>query len=329
MKLGRLLRPSALASLALCLIAMLSLSLVVNASKGDRDEYFQACVQRCDESRCSHPLPFYLRALFWSCRQDCEYECMRAITREAKQNSREIMQYYGKWPFARLWGIQEPASVVFSIMNGFMHWTHLEPLMARVNNPALKWTAMISLLYCVSSLNTWLWSAVFHVRDFPITEKLDYFSAALSILIGFYGALVRVFHIKQHNTRRNLAILFSLCFMAHVSYLSLWKFDYGYNMAACVAVGLLNNAVWIGWSYRQSRRNRAAYAVTHPRTWLPTICVLLLSGAMSLELFDFAPVWDVFDAHSLWHAATIFIIPLWYDFVLMDLDYLRATTHND
>lgn len=36
--------------------------------------------------------------------------------------------------------------------------------------------------------------------------------------------------------------------------------------------------------------------------------------AMSLELLDFPPVLQSIDAHSLWHAATIFPAYMWYKY---------------
>lgn len=33
-----------------------------------------------------------------------------------------VPQFYGKWPFERFLGMQEPASVVFSIVNFLSHW---------------------------------------------------------------------------------------------------------------------------------------------------------------------------------------------------------------
>jgi len=37
----------------------------------------------------------------------------------------------------------------------------------------------------------WVWSAVFHTRDLPVTEKLDYFSAAGFIVSGLMIQFIR------------------------------------------------------------------------------------------------------------------------------------------
>lgn len=45
---------------------------------------------------------------------------------------------------------------------------------------------------CVQmTVNAWFWSTVFHARDFPWTEKLDYFSAAGLIVAGIVVQFVR------------------------------------------------------------------------------------------------------------------------------------------
>ena len=48
------------------------------------------------------------------------------------------------------------------------------------------------------SLNTWLWSAVFHTRDVGWTEKMDYFSAALLIVCGIVVQFIRSHSLQHH-----------------------------------------------------------------------------------------------------------------------------------
>ena len=49
--------------------------------------------------------------------------------------------------------------------------------------------------YCVCGVNAWVWSAVFHTRDTVLTERMDYFSAALLNFAGAFCALVRVLEV--------------------------------------------------------------------------------------------------------------------------------------
>ncbi|KAI9103318.1 Per1-like-domain-containing protein [Phlyctochytrium arcticum] len=287
----------------------------VLSSSGDRDSFFLNCLHKCTFSECSRPerqatLPLYLRLLQWSCRDNCKYTCMHDITQASLASGGHVQQFYGKWPFKRVLGVQEPASVIFSILNGVMHWRGYR--MLRHNIPRRFPLRRLYLINSLLGLNVWIWSSIFHTRDTALTEKMDYFSAILAILFGAYVAAVRVFRLDQHY-RENLivATLAAGFYISHVTYLSLWPFDYGYNMAAGVTIGLLSNAVWGLWILRHWRQR--------PYAWKMATVIILIMAAMSLELFDFPPWKWAIDAHALWHAATIPLIPLLYSFMDDDI----------
>ena len=56
--------------------------------------------------------------------------------------------------------------------------------------------------------------------------------------------------------------------------------------------------------------------------WRCALSVLLTMIFVTLELADFAPVYWIIDAHSLWHFSTIFLPIFWYRFVIDDSKYL-------
>ncbi|KAJ9050900.1 hypothetical protein DSO57_1009758 [Entomophthora muscae] len=89
-------------------------------------------------------------------------------------------------------------------------------------------------------------------------------------------------------------------------------------MVVGVVVGAIHNLLWIWFSITNSLRKEK---YSNPVIWIPTQCALLISLAMLLELFDFPPYFGFIDAHSLWHLATIFIIPKWYIFFCEDALY--------
>eukprot|EP00741_Cyanophora_paradoxa_P004907 tig00000849_g4761.t1 len=249
-------------------------------------------------------LPFALKLLRWTCDENCAYECMHAVTEIRLERNETVLQYYGKWPFVRVWGIQEPASVLFSLANLAVHayfyrWFRRK---APSNLPFRR----VFMLSAAANVNAWLWSAVFHCRDTPLTEKLDYFSAGLVVLGGLYAALLRIHN--AWNCPRLIGYTFVLLYIAHVSYLSFGRFDYGYNMAASVAVGALHTLAWVVFVARTRR----------PHAWMLVVALLGLHAAIALELGDFPPVWLLLDAHSLWHAATPLLAVLWYRFLQAD-----------
>lgn len=247
----------------------------------------------------------------------------------------EMVQFHGKWPFRRFWFIQEPLSVVFSLGNLWAHFKGLRALRrTRPRNDKAALFNKILKLNAVVAINSWLWSAVFHSRDLPWTEKADYFSAGGAILYGSYVAVCRTTSLGAPSAsaaRRKLAIVSLAAFTMHCLYLSFGRFDYGYNIMANAIVGLLQISFWLVWSLsaffalhfktRKDSRSRARW--DHARRVLP--CLMGLVLATSLELFDFEPIpkgWRLLDAHAAWHASTIPVAVLWYKFLVRDVDVL-------
>ncbi|RKP07946.1 Per1-like-domain-containing protein [Thamnocephalis sphaerospora] len=305
--------------LGLVFVACLSAPAPVLASEGDRAPEYQLCTLDCEQRLCQqrvgnetiqvNPLPLYMRLLHWTCPDDCRYQCQHSVTAARLERGEPVVQYHGKWPFTRILGVQEPASVLFSLWNGYGHWRYLPVLAGSVNKRYFMRTVLLG--YAFVGLNTWLWSAVFHVRDTPLTEKLDYFSAGFGILYGLYMAVCRVLYIRNMRTRRVLMAIFGALFTAHILYLTLdTRFDYAYNIAACATVGMLHNLIWCAWAARNWR--------TRPYAWQVVALVVCVTSAMMLELFDFPPLGWLVDAHALWHAATALLVPWWYRFLLAD-----------
>ncbi|KAI8585179.1 Per1-like-domain-containing protein [Geranomyces variabilis] len=309
--------PLTLAYITAGLLLLLSFLTSAAASSGDRDSLFINCVQKRRWSYCrdgddsTANLPLSLRLTGWTCIQDARYHCSHEVTAINLAAGGHVQQFYGKWPFTRFLGVQEPASVVFSILNGYAHYRGYRSLRARIP----RWYAFRTawLLNSLLNINAWIWSAVFHTRDFASTEKLDYFSAIGAILFGACLAIARAFEF-QYRSKADQALLIavpSVLYACHVAYLSLWPFDYSYNMLAGITVGMTSNSAWLLWAWRNRRTRRYA--------WKIVFVVVTVSAAMALELFDFPPWMWVFDAHSLWHAATVPIVVVFYSFARDDV----------
>lgn len=314
-------------SIVMSLVGLLLVfSSLVFSSEGDRDFAFGNCVKNClEKGLCKHDLSLALQVLFWDCRADCNYLCTHSVTRDRKEKGFPLVQYYGKWPFYRFLGLQEPASVVFSLLNGWAHYRGLQRIRAEIHQNYEFRRFIITLPFI--GMNLWLWSSVFHSRDTRWTEKMDYFSAMLYVLFNTYLCFLRVFGLvvpanrstmKLRLAKRILELVLVGFFIAHISYLSFWSFDYGYNMAANVTVGIIHTFVWIVWAVRHVQKNgkEARYA------YKQVIMVVLLALSMSLELLDFPPLWLTFDAHSLWHLSTIPITFILYDFLVSDSQFV-------
>ena len=220
-----------------------------------------------------------------------------------------IVQYHGKWPFYRFMGMQEPFSVLFSLMNFLAHRNGMERI--RESIPARYSLRPYYLLYGTFGLASWVFSMIFHSRDFNITEKLDYFGAGAFVMYGLYYTPVRVFRLDQEDPMKRTILrawtaACLLLYTAHVSYLSFWSWDYTYNMAANVTAGIIQNVLWSYFSFMRYRKLQKTWAA-----W-PGLIVAWIILAMSLELFDFSPWGGMIDAHSLWHLGTVGPTIWWY-----------------
>ncbi|KIX99658.1 uncharacterized protein Z520_04293 [Fonsecaea multimorphosa CBS 102226] len=292
------------------------------ASLGDRLPDFRECVQVCIEENCdSGPasIPLHLRLLLWDCPSECDYTCQHVITDRRKARDppmiEPVVQFHGKWPFYRFMGIQEPFSVLFSLMNFLAHRNGMQRI--RESIPARYTLRPYYLAFGYFGLASWIFSMIFHTRDFNITERLDYFAAGASVLYGLYYSPIRVFRLDQSDpTKQSIlrawTVLCILLYVAHVTYLTAWSWDYTYNMAANVVVGVIQNLLWSWFSITRYRKLQKTWAA-----W-PGLIVAWIVLAMSLELFDFPPMAGMIDAHSLWHLGTVIPTIWWYSFLIKD-----------
>lgn len=205
--------------------------------------------------------------------------------------------------------MQEPYSVLFSFLNFLGHYDGLEKVKTHI--PATYSLRKFYIYLAYFGMASWTFSMIFHTRDFTLTEQLDYFAAGASVLYGLYYAVVRIFRLDQggKKTRSVLRAWTILCitlYLAHVTYLKWYAWDYTYNMAANVVVGIITNILWSWFSidkFRQLKRTWAAW---------PGLMVAWIIVAMSMELLDFPPFLGCIDAHSLWHLGTVFPTFVWY-----------------
>ena len=295
------------------------------------------------------------RTLRWDCASECRYQCMRAA--EAAAEESRPHKYYGKWPFRRVLRCQELVSVLASLANLAVHVRAVmgllsarrqlrrrarrsrsgpsipdasRPAVRRLNLPseALGWDRFPDpaaqalsrcdgyLLHSALSVLSWAASAVFHARDVPATERWDYFLAGAVVALGVLVTVARtVGPVRRSRSAQGaLALALALAYGARVRSMLVVQFDYGGWVAACLLLGLLQTALWLRWLYRdpEGRRHRGRADLL--------LFIGLLNLASALEILDFAPIlWDLVDAHAVWHLATVFLWRFWYEFVRKDL----------
>ncbi|EMR08114.1 hypothetical protein PNEG_03552 [Pneumocystis murina B123] len=296
----------------------------VLCSRGNELPEFKNCVSACVALNCREDAPrqfirgrlsLVLRIGMWDCQSECDYSCQRIVTLYRKKNGLQKEQFWGKWYFIRILAMQEPASVVFSILNGYVHY--LGFCWIKLLIPSDYVFKKFYIIYALLGLNTWFWSAVYHIRDFKFTERADYFSAGALTLWSFFFTPLRIFRLDLCRNYNFFVYLWAFtcifAFLIHVIYLSFVKFNYSYNMAANVLIGFSQNILWVYYSLSN-------YG-TRPFALWPMYIVCAIMIAMCFEIFDFPPILYLFDAHSLWHMATIPIVYYWYKFLILDSNF--------
>ena len=309
---------------ALCLLVTAALPSIVG-SPGDRDRLYGDCLHTCS-TECAKPniagnasqphitaegrlyapptlgLPVSLRLIGWSCESCCRYDCMWLHVQLRHSQQLPTVKYYGKWPFTRVLGVQELLSTAFSIGNLLPHawgWVAYRRRVSLSYSMRSWWSA-----YALVACNTWLWSAVFHARDTPLTERLDYFCASLGIVVSFALQTMRTFHIRSLAARYVVLAAFLLPYLYHISYLHFVHFDYGYNMAVSLTTGILYSLLCIATALYEQRPYMRTVLFSHLYLW----CVA------AFEVCDFEPLFgSLLDAHAVWHGATMWMgYAFWY-----------------
>ncbi|KAG7664181.1 uncharacterized protein J8A68_002285 [[Candida] subhashii] len=300
------------------------------------------------------PLPLHLRLLGWNCDSNCDYQCQRIITAERKSRNEEIYQFHGKWPFWRVLGIQEFFSVLMSLGNlsaTYLGFKKLVRIIKSDNVPrGLKYQYVNVMILAVVTMFAWLFSTIFHIRDYPITEHLDYYFAGLTVLSGFHALGARLFRLYRPD-RKFARWGFSICcigmYAYHVRRLYT-DWSYTYNMRANIVVGIAQNVFYgllcydlYSKYYNLEQANNSVNLnhlnyINFKRLILPSfystsaklyslypllLCMIVILG-MSFEVFDFPPFFfDLIDAHSLWHLVTIFPTYMgWHDWMIWDIN---------
>jgi len=294
----------------------------VLCSWGDSSPEYRSCKQRCVVANCTtetnlykwkerQPIPEYI--IGWSCQEDCGYDCMWYSADIIYARHNKVPQYHGRWPFVRILGMQEPASVIFSVMNLLAH-VYMIRWFVKVVPPSAPMYG-VWVLNSVIAVNAWFWSSVFHTRDTFFTEMMDYFCAFSTVLFSLLAFVLRIL-VKSNEglPKIFLFFLFILFYINHAYSMISVKFDYGYNMKVNVIVGGLNCICWLVWFYTNRKNGvyirQGAYAVA------------ALTVSVTLELLEFTPILWSIDSHALWHLVTSPLPILWYKFAAQDCLFL-------
>lgn len=170
------------------------LFVVAFASLGDNLPEFQSCLYQCD----CHVIP---QSIFWSCPANCNYYCQQLITDQLESLNVPMVQFYGKWPFKRVLGVQEFFAMIFSIGNLYVNYKNLRIIYRQFKRNESEYKTMYVqyLILLIVTCIGWSFSVIFHFKDTTMSETLDYFGAFAIILCNLNAIVVRVFQLFKHR----------------------------------------------------------------------------------------------------------------------------------
>ncbi|VDM95701.1 unnamed protein product [Thelazia callipaeda] len=296
------------------LFTLILLTRFTDGSVGDGHQVYLKCVGTCIVRYDCPREPDAFGWIFGECFR-CRHTCIwRTANYFTDVLHLSIPQFYGKWPFTAIWlpiivpvPIHEFGSVVFSILNLLTTYSLYRTVrrLHRLARLKLVWTA-----YSIIGIMMWSCSTVFHWADFWLTEYLDYFTACAFIVFALFTSISFTIKKLQNSFKGKIiwlllfVILFYL-YAAHIYSLTVF-FDYGYNMKVCIACSLLTASIYYMWLFQQwlqrDHSNRQS---------------LLYLGM----LLDFMPIFGLFDAHSLFHLATVPLPLLMARFIVLESAY--------
>ncbi|EDO19106.1 hypothetical protein Kpol_2000p74 [Vanderwaltozyma polyspora DSM 70294] len=350
------------------LFLLITILVYVQCSPGDNLDSFIDCTDTCEIKRkCPNSeaarwadveksrfknhnfdeTPFLLSTFFfWDCISDCDYQCQQIVTKLRIKKKQKIFQFHGKWPFKRLFTFQEMFSTIFSMGNFFPHYHGYRKLNEAITYNRFTGKDTRGLLHlrnysyvAIAGMFAWSASTIFHWRDLLITEKMDYFFAGMTVLMGFHAIFSRFFRLDRYPTiAKGFFWTVAGIFTLHILRLYL-DWSYTYNMRFNVCFGLLQYILLIAVSYQnykiltKDKKSPTAYLPSRDLKFklcaTPIIMVTSTAMAMSLELFDhFSWNWQI-DSHAMWHFCTIWPSWILYDFFLNDYNYFITKENVD
>ncbi|ODV79165.1 Per1-domain-containing protein [Suhomyces tanzawaensis NRRL Y-17324] len=300
-----------------------------------------------------------ISAIFWNCEDDCSYKCQQLITEQRKASGLPMVQFFGKWPFTRVFGIQEIFLVIFSFGNFYANYINLFKVLHQYNKNRKDPHDTYHLMYLqyvyfiIIALCGWSASILFHIRDNRITETLDYYGAFAIVLSNFNCVSVRYFELfKKPKQLVIWQVVMVMIYVGHCIKLKL-NWNYGYNAKINLLYGFGSIVLWVAHSLKVNRKykenfflynnsmqilpfetkiltklNMLSVSQTRLIPLIPIFLNVWMMIGMSFEACDFEPVYQLIDAHSIWHIFTIFPTIIWFDWNIWDIELSKVGELN-
>jgi hypothetical protein len=174
-----------------------------------------------------------------------------------------------------------------------------------------KWIRLLPII----SLNAWLLSAYFHSKKTEFSSLIDYIGALILISYSTWIVVRRVWGNNANETKVNFIFITSVVLILYrIYYMYIGKISFDSHMTLCISLSVCHVSLWLIWIFilgkenKQQSNNNNANTSRNSSKYCRIICFfcqILFIIASMLEIFDFPPYFEIFDAHSLWHALTV------------------------
>eukprot|EP01116_Phalansterium_solitarium_P009034 TRINITY_DN2303_c0_g2_i1.p1 TRINITY_DN2303_c0_g2~~TRINITY_DN2303_c0_g2_i1.p1 ORF type:complete len:338 (+),score=75.59 TRINITY_DN2303_c0_g2_i1:102-1115(+) len=252
---------------------------------------------------------------FKPCQERCYYEAhMQCTQANYDRGGRQAFKLFGRWPIRRVLIFEEFAAALFAALACVSQLFLYRRYEATVKKCGANAFSSLWRVYYAAWVATFASAFLFHTKDTMLTERLDYFSAGLTIVFILYLAITRIFVLRR-STQAFVAVPFGAFAAYHLYYMNFVSFDYGWNMQVLIAAAVLHGMAWTTWCLW-----------IRPPHATKLLAPLLVMSAMSVfEIFDFPPLFGYLDPHSIWHLAIVASSVLWTRFIMAETEYLAET----
>lgn len=292
-----------------------------NASAGDGDIKFIKCFEYCYKDQCRENRGIgidskkeaieFPRYPWWTCEDYCKFYCIDKVSSQRVLKGQKSLKYFGHWAFQRVLGLEESMSSLFSALNAVPHF-YYGFINVQWQKKGSDRLSLLLAIYPIFGLLAWIGSTFYHAYKTSMSSLVDYSFALMFLSLGLLLALVK---LVGPVSQLSLQILF-----VSLTGMQLFRMIGGYvsydeHMLICISISIMSVLIWAYWSVFQSTVRQLSYYCL--------LCQIWFLLASLLEILDFPPLWGHFDAHSLWHLATIPLGFFWYKFWKMEREHLK------
>ena len=251
---------------SLVLIGLLFDIKLCNASLGDVDYSFRVCLSTCmtdqfcnneyDDNVNVNNLSIYLTKVTWlswihdishfpswDCDSYCKYTCIETISTARKSEGLPVLKFYGHWPVKRHFGLEEPASVLFSILNGFSYIVIILTHSRQTARHYMNTWLFVHKLICI---NAWLFSAIYHAQKTELTSLFDYISALLLLSYSLWLVIRRIWGRDANAYVVGSAFMIGASLVCYrIKEMIGDRVSYNEHMTLCITISITHVVLWL------------------------------------------------------------------------------------